>query len=132
MNVDELVKQYIHLRDTRNVLRREFEEKVGRIDTVLEQVEGVLLKMFQDTGMDSVKTASGTAYKQVRTSASVADWDTFWKFVEENKAYELLEQRCNKKAVQQYRAANDDLPPGINWREEVVVNFRRAAETIEE
>ena len=31
-----------------------------------------------------------------------------------------------KQAVEQYKEEHGDLPPGINWREEVVVNVRRS------
>ena len=30
-----------------------------------------------------------------------------------------------KTAVEQFKAVNDDLPPGVNWAETQVVNFRR-------
>jgi hypothetical protein len=36
-----------------------------------------------------------------------------------------MDVRAAKSAIIQYKTANDDLPPGINWRAERVVNFRR-------
>ena len=38
----------------------------------------------------------------------------------------FLENRVNKTMVDQYKAANDDLPPGLNYRSEVTVGVRRA------
>ena len=61
-----------------------------------------------------------------RTSATVADWDAYLAFVQTNERWDMLEKRCAKLAVEQYRAANDDLPPGINWKSAVTVNVRRA------
>jgi hypothetical protein len=45
--------------------------------------------------------------------------------VQENDAWEMLERRVNKKTVEQFKDVNDDLPPGVNWSETQVVNFRR-------
>ena len=58
-------------------------------------------------------------------SASVADWDAVLDHIRENDAWEMLERRVNKTAVEQFKAVNDDLPPGVNWSETQVVNFRR-------
>lgn len=125
MKLNELVEKYISLRDKKQTIKAEYDAKVAEVDTVLDKIEAVLLKTFNETGMESVKTQFGTAYKSLRTSATVADWDAFFAYVKTNEAYELVEKRCSKAAVEQYKAANDDLPPGINWREEQVVNFKR-------
>jgi hypothetical protein len=126
MKINELVEKYIALRD-RRAERKASYDKDDSLDVAMqEKIEAVLLKHFNETGAESVKTAYGTAYKSSRTSATVADRDVFFTYVIEHKAYELLESRCNKTAVAQHKAANNDLPPGINWREELTINVRRA------
>jgi hypothetical protein len=46
--------------------------------------------------------------------------------VKSNEDWGLLEVRVSKTAVEQYREQHDDdLPPGVNIREERVVNVRR-------
>ncbi len=126
MKLNELVEKYIAVRDRKAALKARYELKASELDAVLDKIEAVLLKTFEDTGMDSVRTSAGTAYRSVRTQASVADWDAFFAHVQQHGAWELLERRCSKAAVEQYKAANDDLPPGLNWREERVVNIRRS------
>lgn len=125
MDIKKIVEGYIKLRDKKAVLKKQYEEEVKNIDLLLTKAEGALLKHFDATGAESVKTAAGTAYKSSRTSATVADWDIFWGFVQKNEAWEFLEHRANKKAVEDFKKENDDLPPGINWRSETVVNVRR-------
>lgn len=127
MKLSELVAKYIELRDKKAQLKAEYDEKAAKLDATLGKIEGTLLKTFETIGMDSVKTEFGTAYTSVQTSASVADADVFRKFVKENDAWELFQNRVSKTAVEQYKAAHDDIPPGINWREERVVNVRRAS-----
>lgn len=126
MKVNELVDRYIQLRDKKAAIKKEYEEKVSKVESVMGKVESVLLKHFDETGADSIKTDAGTAYKSNRTSATVGDWDSFLAHVQKTEAWHLLEHRAAKKAVEEYKAANDDLPPGINWSSEVVVNIRRS------
>jgi hypothetical protein len=127
VKLNELVEKYIAVRDRKAKIKAEYDGKVAELDAVLDKIEAVLLKTFQETGMDSVKTGAGTAYRSTRAQASIADWDTFLTHVKDNGAFELLERRCSKTAVEQYKAANDDIPPGVNWREEQVVNIRRSS-----
>jgi hypothetical protein len=56
----------------------------------------------------------------------VADPEAFMKHVIENEEWSLLEKRVAKGAVEQYKEANGDIPPGVNYREERVVNIRRS------
>jgi len=126
MKMSDLVAKYIELRDKKSEFKAAYDAKVGKIDEVLDQIENKLLEVFESTGMDSVKTEAGTAYKSTRTSASVGDREAFMEFVRTNDEWPLLEIRASKTAVEEYRAAHDDLPPGINWREERVVNIRRS------
>lgn len=125
LKMDELVEKYILLRDKKAEIKKAYEMKVAGIDEVLEKIEVILLKSFQDSGMDSVSTKAGTAYVSSRTSATVADWDAFFNFVKTGENWDFLERRCSKEAVVQYKAANEDLPPGVNWSETRTVNVRR-------
>mgnify|MGYP003435984278 CR=1 FL=1 len=125
-DLSTLVEKYISLRDRKQAIVNEAKEKAAKFDAVLDKMEGMLLSTFNDLGMDSVKTSAGTAYKSTRTSATVADWDSVLGFIQENEAFNMLERRVNKVAVAEYREVNDALPPGIDWRSEVVINVRRS------
>jgi len=56
----------------------------------------------------------------------VADKDAFMTHVKSNEDWQLMEIRCSKTAVEQYKAEHDDLPPGVTWRAERAVNIRRS------
>lgn len=126
MQMDELVAKYVELRDRKAKLKADYEATASKITEVQDKIEAVLLKQFAEMGVESVKTPFGTAYTSVRSSASVADWDAFLGFVRQSDAWEFLERRASKAAVEQYKEAHEDLPPGINWSSTSVVNIRRA------
>lgn len=126
MKLSDLVSKYIELRDKKLELKHKYEYQAAQIEEVLTKIEAKLLEAFDTHGMDSVKTEFGTAYASTRSTASVADPETFMNFVIGNQEWSLLEKRVAKSAVEQYKDANGDLPPGVNYREERVVNIRRS------
>jgi hypothetical protein len=122
----EMVEKYIALRDKKAQITAEYKEKVAGIDEVLTKVEAALLHQFKTMGVESVRTSCGTAFRSTRYSATVADWDSVLDFIKNNGHWQMLDHRVSKKAVEEYREEHGDLPPGVNWREEVTVNVRRA------
>ena len=128
MKLSEAVSLYIRLRDQKAQLKAEYDAAVAPVQKKMDTLEAKLLDVFNRTGMDSVKTEHGTAYSTTRSSARVSDRDAFMEFVKAHEEWSLLEVRASKSAVDQFRSANDnELPPGVNLREERVVNIRRSA-----
>lgn len=128
MKVSDAVQLYIQLRDKVAEEEALFKERVAPVKEKMGKLEAKLLEVFDSTGMDSVKTEFGTAYSSKKTSASVADRETFMNFVRERDEWGLLIVRPNATAVEQYLDShNDELPPGIDLRVERVVKIRRSA-----
>jgi hypothetical protein len=124
--MDELVEKYLELREAKAQLKAKYDTAKGGIDTSLAAIEARILDEFNKSGLESARTAHGTAYKNTRTSASVADWDATLKFIQDNQLWNMLERRVSKDAVVQWRDEHNDLPPGLNWREEITINVRRS------
>lgn len=121
-----LLKLFIALRDRRARRKADYNVDDAGDKDKQANIEVEFLKRFNERGIDNVSSNGvGTAYRSTRASATVADWDTLLDFIKEDGAWEMLERRVSKSAVEQYRDANDDLPPGINWSETQVINFRR-------
>jgi len=127
MKLSEAVELYIKMRDRKAELKAEFDAKVAPLNEKMDKLEAKLLDVFNQTGMDSVKTEFGTAYATTRVTASVADKEVFMTHIREHDDWGLLEVRASKTAVDQYRSVHDDIPPGVSMREERVVNVRRSS-----
>lgn len=125
-DLNAIVDSYIALRDKKAGLKAAFDASVKDIDSMLTRCEAFLLTKMTEQGVESYKTAAGTAYRQTRTSATVADWDCLLPFIRAHELWNMLERRVSKVAVEEYVAANEDLPPGVNLRREHVVNVRRS------
>lgn len=128
MKLDDIVAKYIALRDRKSAMKKEYDEKVARVDDAMNKMEAIIMRVFKDSGIDSARTEAGTAYLSTRTSATVADRDTFfgWVLEDPEERVSFLENRVSKTMVDQFKAATDDLPPGLNYRSEVTVGVRRS------
>lgn len=126
MNLDELVGKYIQIRDKKAQIKKECDAKTSKLDEAMRKIEGVILKTFDEMGgVQSIRTTHGTPYVQLRESVTVADRDSYLDFVRSEGAWELLESRANKTAALQYKDEHGELPPGLNYRAERVINIKR-------
>ncbi len=125
-DIESLVRAYITLRDQKAALKAAQAEAMKPYDEALAKLESQALTILNQSGVESMKTASGTVYSTTSTSATVSDKSTFMDYVIENSAFELLDVRANKTAVQDFLSLNSDTPPGVTVRREIKVGFRRA------
>lgn len=125
-NVETIVAAYIQVRDQKAELKAKQAEEIKRFDEALDKLEGMALAALQQAGAESLRTSAGTVYQSTRTSATVADKSAFMDYVKDNGAYDLLDVRANKTAVEDFLSQHQDTPPGVVIRREVTVGFRRA------
>lgn len=124
--IDELITRYIALRDKKTELKRAFDEKAAAIDEGMTKIEQVLAQHMTTNGTERLGCAGGTAFFSTVRSATVADQAEFFNWLQATGNWHLADIRAAKKQVSDYRDERDDLPPGINWREERVVRVNRA------
>lgn len=125
--IEQLIDRYVKLRDRKAEMKAAYDLSVAQIDEAMTKVENFILGHLNENGIDSVGAPAGTAFKKSMTSATVGDRDAFMGYVKANEAFNLLDVRANKTAIAEFKELNNDLPPGVNWREEVVVQIRRAS-----
>lgn len=125
-NIQDIVKVYLKIRDTREKAKREFEELDKKRKADMERLETELLRQLDDAGADSIRTPLGTVYKQIDVIPQGADWEAIYEFIKEKDAFDLLEKRLKKTTVKEYMEANEGkLPPGINVFQKYDVHVRR-------
>jgi hypothetical protein len=78
-----------------------------------------------ELGMDSVRTPSGTAFRSVKTSYRVGDWDAYWAWLKENDYSQCVERRASKNAVKEIHDDTGEIPPGLEYYVEIGFDFRR-------
>lgn len=125
-NIDELVGQFVKLRDRLKEADDAHKAKTKGGRDYLEQLSGKLLERLNEIGGENVKTKAGTAYRTTRRSATIADGGAFRSFVIENEAFDIVDWRANANAVDDFIKAEGSPPPGINFTTAFTVGVRRA------
>jgi hypothetical protein len=126
LDMAKVTATYVTIRAAKAQLKQEMDAKIAELDNKLEMLEGAMLKHLNDHGMESVRTEAGTFYKQIDVKPSCGDWDSFYKWIAENNAFEALEKRVGKGFITTFMEAHDGrLPPGINVHREAVVRVRK-------
>ena len=125
-DLDRLVSVYIKIRDKKNELAAEFNEKEKALDAKLDKVKQALLEHCKATGTESVKTVSGTFWRTQRKRFWTSDWEAMNRFIVENEAVDLLEKRIHQGNMKEFLEENPDvLPPGLNADSEYSITVRR-------
>lgn len=124
---DKLVEIYIKIRDTREELKRKFEEQYDALGAQLDLVSGEILELCKENNADSIKTPFGTIMRRVDTRFWTNDWDSFYEFVEENEAFGLFEKRIHQGNMKQFLDENPDkFPKGLMSDSKYKITVRRS------
>jgi hypothetical protein len=130
LDANALIARYIALRDQKEDVQARHKEELAPINEEMTSIEGHLLSALTAMNINSVTaTGLGTALKATESSASIADAETFQRFVIDNKRWDMIDWKANKAAARQYIVDNKAPPPGVNFRSEIVVQVRRASGT---
>lgn len=126
ISVDKLVAAYIKIRNAKEALTAEYDEKVAAFDADMKTLKEKLLEISKDTGVTSFKTDSGTAYRTIKNRYWTNDWESFYGFMRENGAMELLEKRIHQTNMREFLEDHPEMhPPGLHVDQEYEITIRR-------
>lgn len=129
MDLDQLTSKYILLRDVISEEEAAHKQALAPKKQLLEDMAALLTQKLQALKIDSAASPMGTVYLTQKKSASIADQEAFWKFVVDNQAWDLVDKRANKVAVEDYINQFHQLPPGVNFTMVDTVGVRRKSGT---
>jgi hypothetical protein len=127
VNTDELVETFITLRNERDRMRNEWEEKDSVIKEDMTKLEQALLALCNEANATSIKTDKGTVIRKLNERFFCSDWDNFRDYVLQHQALELLERRIHQGNFKEFIAEREaeGMPPGVNVIREYGVTVRK-------
>ena len=127
LNLDELVKIYLTIRNERERLKSGWEVEDGELEQEMKLLEQSMLTVCNDTNASSIRTESGTVIRSLKERFTTNDWDNFKKFVLDNEAIDLLERRIHQGNFKEFMAEHqgEGLPPGVNVMKEFTIVVRK-------
>lgn len=127
IELDKLVDAYLTIRGEREKLSRQYDEQDAQLREQQDKLEAVMLDRCNTLKADTVRTEKGTIIKNLREKFVCGDWDGFKRFVLDNQAIELLQQRISDTNLREYLSTREGegLPPGISTMREYRVTVRK-------
>lgn len=126
MDAAKLVQVYIKMRDRKAELKAEYETKEKELDEKMVVIEQALLEMCKENGVESLRTANGTATRRVKERVWAADWNAFKEFVREHDAVDLLEKRIHQGNYKEWAEQHPDVVAPVNIDREYAITVRRS------
>ena len=124
--VEEMIAKYILVRNKLTLGRKSFETFETSAKAIQDVLNATLVQLGNETGVESFKTASGTAFRKIKKSYRVEDWDAYSAWLLETGNMHCVEKRPAKMAVEEIHTENGEVPPGLRFEQEIEYQFRKA------
>ena len=123
--IDDAIRVYVDMRDELRVFQERVKKEEAEKKEYLDQISMWLRDQADKLGVDNFKTKSGTAYRNVKKSYRVGDWDAVCSYILETGNLQILEKRIAKRATEEIIESDGEVPPGIDTATEVEFNVLR-------
>lgn len=125
-SVEEMVVAYRKIRDTIRDKEEQHKEEIADLKEQLDVVAGALLDICNNLQVDSLRTEAGTVSRRVNTRYWTSDWDAMYRFIKDQDAPFLLEQRIHNGNMKQFLNDNPELlPAGLQADSKYVIQVRK-------
>ena len=127
LELSALVKTYLTIRNERSSLTSQWQAKDDELKAEQLAIEQVLLEQCNTLNANSIRTNAGTVIKSTKNTYVCGDWDNFKKYIIENNAIELLQQRISNPNFKEWMSTREaeGLPPGISTMQELTITVRK-------
>lgn len=123
---DKLVKAYRKIRDAINEKEEAHKAEIAALKEQQDKVSAALLEICNSQNMDSLRTPEGTVTRRAATRYWTNDWENMYRFIKEQDAPYLLEQRIHNGNMRQFLEDNPEtLPIGLNADTKYVISVRK-------
>jgi len=126
-NLGELVKIYLTIRNEREKLTAEWDAKDRELKADLSALEQTMMATCNENNAKSIRTDEGTVMRRLNERYTIADGDSFRKYVMLHEAPELYEGRIHQGNFKEFIADRKDegLPPGVNVMREFTIVVKK-------
>ncbi|RLC12730.1 MAG: hypothetical protein DRI24_16975 [Deltaproteobacteria bacterium] len=123
--IEKAVAKFIKLRDDKKALQDQHKEQLAPYNEAMTKIEALVLALLIKQGANSIKTPAGTVYTSTTTRPKIDDWRVLRPFILENDLIDMMIQKLSPDAVEQFKEATGDLPPGVVVNSETFARFKK-------
>ena len=127
INANSLVETDLAIRRERERMAKKYEQEDAVFKEQMDRLEEAMLETCNAIGAETLRTESGTIMKTLKENYICGDWDNFKKYVIENNALELLQQRLSQTNFKEFLSTRGEegMPPGISTMREFKISVRK-------
>jgi len=123
---DKLVAIYRKIRAAIDEREAEHKAEIGDLKDQLNIISAKILEICNEQNLDSLRTPTGTVTRRTVTRYWTSDWEAMYRFIKEQDAPYLLEQRIHNGNMRQFLEENPDtLPMGLNADTKYAITVRK-------
>ena len=126
ITAEMVVAKYVETRDIIAAKKKELDAELAALKDLQAKREAWLMTEMNRLGATSIKTQHGTSYIDTVDNVSVADWSTFFGWVQEGQKFDFLTHAVSKSAVKQAIEDGQPPPPGVSYSQFKSIKVRRA------
>lgn len=126
-SVGQLVDMFVGKRDALSAARKEFKSFEEETKMEMEMLEGAILDIQRDIGVESLSTNTHTAFQTTKRTVRIDDWDTFSEWIIKTGNTHCIEKRCAKNACIEVEEAEgiDLFDIGLRSENEIKIQVRK-------
>lgn len=126
LSLEELVGIYLKIRNAIEAKEEQHKAELQELKDQFDLIGNKLLEICNEEGVDSLRTSAGTVSRRVSSRYWTSDWDSMYRFMQENDAPFLLEQRIHSSNMRQFLEDNPDkFPAGLQNERKYTVQVRK-------
>jgi hypothetical protein len=126
ISIEQLAKLYIKIRTAIAEKEEQHKKELEELESSFSLVSDKILEICAEQGLDSIRTPEGTITRRVSSRYWTSDWDSMYKFIRDNDALYLLEQRIHNSHMKQFLEEHPDkLPAGLQNERKYAVQVRK-------
>lgn len=123
---DKLVAVYRKIRGVIDEKEADHKAEITALKEKLDMVSAKLLDICNEQNVDGLKTPQGTVTRRAVTRYWTNDWEAMYRFIKEQDAPFLLEQRIHNTNMKQFLEDNPEtLPMGLNADTKYAITVRK-------
>jgi hypothetical protein len=124
--LDELVSKYLVMRTLIADKEEAHKAEIAELRVDFDSISDELLARCNENNADSIRTSAGTISRRVKSRYWTSDWETMYRFINDNAAPFLLEQRIHNGNMKQFLQDNPDAyPAGLQADTRYTIQVRR-------
>jgi hypothetical protein len=126
MPADKLVAVYRKIRAVIDEKEAVHKDEITSLKDQLGLVSAKLLDICNEQNVDGLRTSQGTVTRRAVTRYWTNDWEAMYRFIKEQDAPFLLEQRIHNGNMREFLDENPEvLPLGLNADTKYAITVRK-------